>query len=173
MMGSTSVRTRPGDGGDEVTAVHCRGATATATVDASGDQADAAVQRNALSLETTAKRQRVAARLWPCMAALRAQTRVLASGSPTIHRAGRAGGVGGGGVVVEVGSSLTSHGDTCLCPSRPLGCRSRRPLVEVEGGQGGRGEGRERRVGGRKRGGAGGARGMSDRCGALDVALRA
>ena len=38
------------------------------------------------------------------------------------------------------------------------------------GGQrGGSGAG----VGGRKRGGAGGAREMSDRCGALDVALRA
>ena len=46
----------------------------------------------------------------------------------------------------------------------------RRHLVEVEGGQRG-GSGAE--VGGRKRGGAGGARGMSDRCGALDVALRA
>ena len=42
--------------------------------------------------------------------------------------------------------------------------------MEMEGGQeGGSGAG----VGGRKRGGAGGARGMSDRCGALDVALRA
>ena len=48
-----------------------------------------------------------------------------------------------------------------------LMCRSRRRLMEVEGGQeGGSGAG----VGGRKRGGAGGVRGMSDRWVALDVA---
>ena len=51
-----------------------------------------------------------------------------------------------------------------------LMCRSRRRLMEVEGGQeGGSGAG----VRGRQRGGAGGARDMRDRCGALDVALRA
>ena len=48
--------------------------------------------------------------------------------------------------------------------------RSRRRLVKVEGGQeGGSGAG----VGERKRGGAGGVRGMSGRWVALDVALRA
>ena len=75
-----------------------------------------------------------------------------------------------GGVVVETRDVPCSYDDTRLCPSRPLMCRSRRRLMEVEGGQrGGSGAG----VGGRKRDGAGGARGMSDRCGALDVALRA
>ena len=42
--------------------------------------------------------------------------------------------------------------------------------MEVEGGKRG---GSRAGVRGRKRGGAGGVRGMSDRCGALDVALRA
>ena len=59
----------------------------------------------------------------------------------------------------------------CMCRFRrhlvEVTCRLRRHLVEVEGGQRG-GSGAE--VGGRKRGGAGGAREMSDRCGALDVA---
>ena len=74
-------------------------------------------------------------------------------------------------IALRRGRSLISHGDTRLCPSRSLVCRSRRRLMEMEGGQEG---GSEAGVGGRKRGGAGGARGeISDRCGALDVALRA
>ena len=77
---------------------------------------------------------------------------------------------GADGDVVEVGLALPPTALHALSLSRLLMCRSRRHLMEVEGGQRG-GSGAE--VGGRKRGGAGGVRGMSDRCGALDVALRA
>ena len=64
-------------------------------------------------------------------------------------------------------SSAPHRGTDFLCL---LMCRPRRRLLEVEGGrEGGSGVG----VRGRQRGGAGGVRGMSDRCGVLDVALRA
>ena len=79
----------------------------------------------------------------------------------------------GGGAdsgVVDSGSALYPTALRALSLSRLLTCRSRRHMTEETGGQeGGSGAG----VGGRKRGGAAGARGMSDRCGAPDVALRA
>ena len=91
----------------------------------------------------------------------------LASGSRRYLGLGRAGGAGLRWVVVKIRACPLHPYGARLCSSRLLCVAQDGALMEVKGGQrGGSGAG----VGGRKRGGAGGVRGMSDRWVALDVA---